>query len=78
MGTKFGLLTIEKAKEMGYIPAQTFVNGVRITNPVIVNDIEGWVDANDYDSLTRDMEEIPLKRFEGDVLYIPANGDLVL
>lgn len=76
MGTKFGLLTAQDASDLGYRPALIFVNGVRTINVETVNDIEGWVDVLEFDLFTVDMEAVPTNRIYGDVIYIPAKGDL--
>jgi hypothetical protein len=35
MSTKFGLLSFDEAQKRGYIPVQTFVDGIRIKYPFI-------------------------------------------
>lgn len=48
--TTFGLLDVDTAFNRGYLPAKVYLDGVEIDDPVVVNDIEGWVDCYVRDS----------------------------
>lgn len=78
MGTKFGLLTAQEAHARGYVPAQIFIDGVRVRDVETVNDIEGWADILQFDKYIESMDAVPTERHYGDILYIPACGDLKL